>query len=56
MQNMNWDDLRFFLAAARAKTLTGAARRLGVNQTTVARRLEALEGELGVKLFDRTPA
>ena len=37
MQNMNWDDLRFFLAAARAKTLTGAARRLGVNQTTVAR-------------------
>jgi DNA-binding transcriptional LysR family regulator len=53
---MNWDDLRFFLAAARSKTLSGAARRLGVNQTTVTRRLEALEGELGVRLFDRTPA
>jgi DNA-binding transcriptional LysR family regulator len=55
MQGMNWDDLRFFLAAARSKTLSGAARQLGVNQTTVTRRLEALEGELGVRLFDRTP-
>jgi DNA-binding transcriptional LysR family regulator len=55
MQDMNWDDLRFFLAAARSRTLSGAARRLGVNQTTVTRRLEALEAELGVRLFDRTP-
>jgi DNA-binding transcriptional LysR family regulator len=55
MQAMNWDDLRFFLAAARSKTLSAAARRLGVNQTTVTRRLDALEGELGVRLFDRTP-
>lgn len=52
---MNWDDLRFFLAATRSKTLSDAARRLGVNQTTVTRRLEGVESELGVRLFDRTP-
>ncbi len=56
MQNMDWDDLRFFLAAARSKTLSGAAKQLGVNQTTVTRRLESLEHELGVRLFDRTPS
>ncbi len=56
MQNLNWDDLRFFLAVARSKTLSGAARRLGVNQTTVTRRLESLESALGVRLFDRTAA
>jgi DNA-binding transcriptional LysR family regulator len=55
MQDMDWDHLRFFLAAARSKTLSGAARQLGVNQTTVTRRLESLEGELGVRLFDRAP-
>lgn len=51
---MDWDHLRFLLAAAQAKTLSGAARQLGVNQTTVTRRLESLENELGVRLFDRT--
>ena len=55
MQNANWDDLRVFLAVARAKTLSGAARVLGVNQTTVTRRIEALESRLGTKLFDRAP-
>ena len=50
---MNWDDLRFVLALARAGTLAGAARRLGVNQTTVARRLAALETVLGARLFER---
>ena len=53
MQTMNWDDLRHLLAIARAGTLSGAARRLAVNQTTVARRLAALEAALGVRLFDR---
>ena len=52
---MDWDHLRFFLAAARSKTLSGAAKQLGVNRTTVTRRLESLESELGVQLFDRTP-
>jgi DNA-binding transcriptional LysR family regulator len=53
---MDWVHLRFFVAAASAKSLSGAARYLGVNQTTVARRLESLERELGVRLFDRTSA
>ncbi|MFQ5546527.1 MAG: LysR family transcriptional regulator, partial [Acidiferrobacterales bacterium] len=40
---MNWDDIRFLLAIQRGRTLSAAARQLGVNQTTVARRLAALE-------------
>ncbi len=52
---MNWDDLRFVLATARAGTLTGAAREVGVVRTTVGRRIRALEEELGVRLFDETP-
>ncbi len=50
---MDWDDLRFLLAIGRASTLAGAARRLGVNQTTVARRLASAEKQLGSKLFTR---
>ncbi len=53
MQAMDWDDLRFLLAAARAGTLAGAARRLAVDQTTVGRRLAAAEAALGARLFDR---
>ncbi len=51
---MDWDDLRFVLAIARAGSLSGAARKLGVNQTTVGRRLTASEKRLGVALFLRT--
>ncbi len=50
---MDWDDLRFLLAIGRAGTLAGAARRLSVNQTTVARRLASAEKQLGSKLFAR---
>jgi DNA-binding transcriptional LysR family regulator len=50
---MNWEDIRFFLAIQRGRTLSAAARQLGVNQTTVARRLAALERDLGTRLFDR---
>ena len=50
---MNWDDIRFLLAIQRGRTLSAAARQLGVNQTTVARRLAALERDLGTRLFDR---
>ena len=50
-QNQNWDDLRFFLAVARAGTLSGAARSLGVTHSTVFRRLGAFEERLGVRLF-----
>jgi DNA-binding transcriptional LysR family regulator len=49
----DWGDLRFFLAAARAGSTLGAARELMVNQTTVARRIAALEEALGARLFDR---
>jgi DNA-binding transcriptional LysR family regulator len=51
-----WDDLRFVLAVAEARSLAGAARRLGVNHTTVLRRIAALEERLGVRLFERLPA
>lgn len=51
----NWDDVRFFLAIHRAGSLSAAAGPLGVTQPTCGRRLDALEVELGVRLFDRTP-
>jgi DNA-binding transcriptional LysR family regulator len=44
---MDWDNLRFFLELARAGTLVAAARRLGVDHTTVARRMQALEKQAG---------
>lgn len=50
---MNWDDTRIFLALTRAPSLRAAARILGVDQATVGRRLNALEAELGSKLFLR---
>jgi molybdate transport repressor ModE-like protein len=52
---MDWDHFRVFLAVARDGQLSAAARRLGVNHTTVARRLDALEAELGAALFERRP-
>lgn len=50
---MNWDDLRIFLAVARAGQILGAARRLDLNHATVSRRVTALEAALGTKLFRR---
>lgn len=49
---MNWDDLRYFLALARARTVSAAGRELAVKHTTVARRIKALEQGLGSRLFD----
>lgn len=54
LKDMNWDDARAFLALCRASTLRAAARGLGVDQATVGRRLNALEADLGVKLFLRS--
>lgn len=51
----DWDDYRFFLAAAESGTLSRAAERLQVSQPTVGRRISALEARLGVPLFDRLP-
>ncbi len=48
-----WTDLRYFLELARAGTLSGAARRLEVEHTTVARRIDRLELQLARTLFDR---
>lgn len=53
-EGFQWDDIRVFLAASRAETLTEAARNLKVSQPTVGRRLKALEGKLGTVLFERT--
>jgi len=49
----DWDDLRVVLAAAQTGSLVGTARQLGVKHSTVARRLDALEEALGLRLFLR---
>lgn len=50
---MDWDDLRIFLAIARAGTVSEAARQLELDHSTVSRRLASLEGRLAIRLFDR---
>src|SRR5215831_20206022 len=49
----DWDDIRVFLEVQRSGTLAGAARKLGVDYTTVGRRLRAMERDLGTTLFER---
>lgn len=49
----DWNDLKAFLAVARGGSTLAASKSLGVNQTTVARRIESLEHDLGFKLFER---
>ena len=51
---MLWDDLRYLLAVERAGSLASAARVLRVDQTTVGRRLAALQRSLGARLLERT--
>ncbi|GAA6179255.1 LysR family transcriptional regulator [Shimia sp. NS0008-38b] len=53
-QDIPWSELPIFLALAREKTLSAAARRLAIDRTTVARRIQALEATMGRALFDRT--
>jgi DNA-binding transcriptional LysR family regulator len=52
---LRWDDARVLLALLRARSLSGAGARLGVNASTASRRLDALERALRARLFDRTP-
>jgi len=52
----DWNDVKALLAVARGGSTAAAARELGVNQTTVARRLEALERDLGARLVERHQA
>ncbi|EAQ8545544.1 LysR family transcriptional regulator [Salmonella enterica] len=51
---MNWDDAKIFLALHREGTLRGAARRVGVDQATIGRRITAMEHALAATLFLRT--
>jgi DNA-binding transcriptional LysR family regulator len=53
---LDWNDIRHFLEVAGAGSTLAAARRLGVSQPTVARRVDALEAALGLQLFERLPA
>lgn len=53
MAPLDWETLRHTLAIGNAGSIGGAARTLGVNHTTVLRRLDALEAQLGTRLFDR---
>jgi len=55
LAQLDWDGLRYFLAVAQAGTVSGAARELRVEHTTIARRIDALERELGATLFLRNP-
>src|SRR3546814_4043001 len=55
MQDLNWDDLRIFLALARKAKLSHAARATGVDATTISRRIARLEAALGVRLFELSP-
>lgn len=52
----DWDDFRFFLAVARKGSIRGAATLLGVNHSTVSRRIEAFEKKIGTRLFERLPS
>ncbi len=56
MADFDWNDVRAFLAVARSGRLTAAAARLGVDHSTLSRRIAALEHALKAKLFDRSPS
>jgi len=53
-KHMDWDDLRIFETVASVKTLTAAASQLKLSIATVARRIDALEKDLGIQLVERT--
>jgi len=53
---LDWNDLRYFLAVAREGSTLAAGRTLRVSQTTVARRVAALENAIGFPLFDKRQA
>jgi DNA-binding transcriptional LysR family regulator len=52
---MNWDDIRVFLAVARAESLTGAGKTLRLDAATIGRRIARLEAQLGAELFVKSP-
>jgi len=52
---MNWDDIKIFLAVANTGGLKKAAKHLNIHHSSCSRRMNALENDLGIKLFDRLP-
>lgn len=50
---MNWDDMKLFLAVARSGSISGGAKQLGVQHSTVSRRLRSMEEKLGTRLIER---
>lgn len=53
---IDWDDVRYFLAVARGGSVRAAATRLGVNHSTVLRRIAQLEERLGAHMFEKLPS
>src|ERR1700677_2020355 len=53
---IDWDDVRYFLAVARGGSVRAAAERLGVNHSTVLRRIAQLEKHLGAQMFEKLPS
>ncbi len=53
---IDWDDVRYFLAVARGGSVRAAAGRLGVNHSTVLRRIAQLEARLGAQMFAKLPS
>ena len=53
---MDWDDVRYFLAVARGGSVRAAAEGLGVNHSTVLRRIAQLEERLGARMFEKLPS
>lgn len=53
---IDWDDIRYFLAAARGGSVRAAAKQLGVSHVTVLRRIGQLEARLGAHMFEKLPA
>ena len=53
---IDWEDVRYFLAVARGGSVRAAAERLGVNHSTVLRRIAQLEERLGAHMFEKLPS
>ena len=53
---IDWDDVRYFLAVARGGSVRAAAAHLGVNHSTVLRRIAQLEERLGAHMFEKLPS
>jgi DNA-binding transcriptional LysR family regulator len=53
---IQWDDIRYFLAVARGGSVRAAAEHLGVNHSTILRRIAQLEERLGAQMFERLPS